>query len=551
MDKQLELEAVSENIARAMDYIGELLDVRKVTSKEKARTILIAEETIVRMIEHADEDSTIVIEGHGFLGNIVLRLRSRGTSFDIDDIENHLLFDGGPDEDDEVNDVIHRLVDRVFWDRLSIRSNKGINRAQIQVAKSPYSGIVFTLVALVLGLLTGIVFRVFTSEAVSAGASTYVFTPVFTVFMNALKMMIGPLVFCSIASSIADFTDLRALGKIAAKVVCAYLITSAIAILIGYSVSFLFPEGNPNLIHAVGNQAADIVNTGKTTDTSILTTLVNIVPVDIIDPFLKSDMLQIIFMAVILGIVGATMSNRIPAVRNALSILNKVFSTIVSYMVKFVPFIVFCSMAKMMVTLDFNDFGDIFMWIPVNYLGCFLMIGVYCLILLVVGRVNPLLFLKKYFPAILTAFSTSSSNATLPASLACCDKLGVSRKVSSFSLPLGATINMDGSCITLVVTAFFMAGIYGVDLDSGMLVSLFISIMALSVGCPGIPGAGMVCMTMLFPQIGIPAEAVAIIMGLYPIVCMLQTATNVTGDAVVTTVISRQEKLLDIDRLHS
>ena len=107
---------------------------------------------------------------------------------------------------------------------------------------------------------------------------------------------------------------------------------------------------------------------------------------------------------------------------------------------------------------------------------------------------------------------------------------------------------MDGSCITLIITVVFMAGIYGVGLDGSLLISLFISIMALSIGCPGIPGAGMVCMTMLFPQIGVPAEAVAIIMGVYPIVSMIQTATNVTGDAVVTTVIARQEKMLDMEK---
>ncbi|MBO4394880.1 MAG: dicarboxylate/amino acid:cation symporter [Eubacterium sp.] len=550
-EKQLKLDAVPESTEKAINYISKLLDDRKVSKKEKARTMLIAEETIVRMIEHSDENSVLVIESHGFLGNINLRLKNSGSEFDVDDIEDHLLFDGDPGEDNEFNNVIHSLVERVFWDRLSIRNQKGQNRAEISVTKSSYSTIVYTLGALAIGILVGILLKMFTSDNVQGFSTTYIFDPLFNIFMNALKMMIGPLVFCSIASSIAEFTDLRTLGKIAVKVICAYLITSAIAIFIGYMSSFLLPDGNPALTHALGNQAESIVSAGETTDVSILGTIVNIVPIDIISPFQKSDMLQIIFLAAILGVTGAALANRIPSIRRSLSVANNVCSTIVTYLVKFVPLVVFCSVAKMVLNIDLKEFKDVLFWLLICYLGCILMICVYLVLLLVVGRVNPFTYLKKFFPAILTAFSTSSSNATLPTSLNQCDELGISRKVSSFSLPLGATINMDGSCVTLVITAVFMAGIYGVSLDGKVLMTLFISIMALSIGCPGIPGSGLVCMAILFPQIGVPAEAVAIIMGLYPVACMMLTATNVTGDAVVTTIIARQSGMLNRDKYKS
>jgi Na+/H+-dicarboxylate symporter len=149
-----------------------------------------------------------------------------------------------------------------------------------------------------------------------------------------------------------------------------------------------------------------------------------------------------------------------------------------------------------------------------------------------------------------SAFTFASSNAALPASIKQVDEMGVSKKVYSFSLPLGATINMDGSCITLIISALFLAKVFSIPITSGALLSLFIAIMVLSVGSPGVPGGNLVCITMILPQIGVPAEAVSLILGLYPIVGMMQTCANVTGDAVVSTIVAKREKLLDINKFN-
>ena len=143
------------------------------------------------------------------------------------------------------------------------------------------------------------------------------------------------------------------------------------------------------------------------------------------------------------------------------------------------------------------------------------------------------------------------SSDLLPTSAKQCDELGVSNKVYSFSLPLGATINMDGTVITLIITSLFMAKIFGATITGGMLLSLFISIMVLSIGSPGVPGGALICITLLLPTIGVPAEAVSIIMGLYPIVSMMQTTVNVTGDATVTAIVARNEKLLNMEKFNS
>ncbi|MCR5023375.1 MAG: dicarboxylate/amino acid:cation symporter [Lachnospiraceae bacterium] len=179
------------------------------------------------------------------------------------------------------------------------------------------------------------------------------------------------------------------------------------------------------------------------------------------------------------------------------------------------------------------------------------MIIIYLLLLLFLAGLNPTIFLSKYYPAMAAAFTFASSNAALPTSIKQCDEMGISPKVYSFSLPLGATINMDGSCIALIISALFFAKIFNIEVTGGVLLSLFISIMVLSLGSPGVPGGNLVCIAILVPQIGIPAEAISLIMGLYPIMGMMQTCTNVTGDAVVTTIVAKHEKLMDLEKYRS
>lgn len=288
-----------------------------------------------------------------------------------------------------------------------------------------------------------------------AGADN-VFAPIYTMFMNALKMIVAPLVFCSVAASIADFGDLKALGRIAAKVVTMYLITSAIAIFVGYVTYQIFPIGDTGPASAVNETAAaETIAKGESATVSIRDTLVGIIPDNIITPFAESDMLQLIFMAVVLGITAAAISTKLPGLKNAFVVLNNAFSKITSKLVSFIPLIVFCSMAKLMVSMKFTDLAGIFVWVPTIYFGDVIMIIVYMLMLTLLTGLNPLRFLGKYYQAMIAAFTLASSNAALSTSVRQCNKLGISEKVYSFSLPLGATINMDGSCITLVITSLW------------------------------------------------------------------------------------------------
>ncbi len=519
------------------------LKKHKVSRRDILRAMIAAEDVLVKLLECAPAGATVTIEATGRLGGVTLRLNAQGTPFDAGEIGAQLYNSNETDHDAEASEVIRTMLKKLLGDSLECQNRHGVNHVTMRVKRSPYASLINTLIALTLGLGTGFLLKALLPGAASA-VSDNVFTPVYTMFMNALKLIVGPLVFCSVASSIADFSDLKALGRIAARVVGLYLITSVLAIGVGLLTYRVFPIGNPSLASAVTDAASATIAKSEGVSISLRDTLMGIVPTDIITPFQKSDMLQLIFMATILGMAAAILPSSESGLRKALNTLNRVFSLITSKLVAFIPLVVFCSTAKMMISMNLSNLAGVLVWVPVIYVADMVMIGVY-LLLAQLARLNPLKFLSKYYPAMVTAFTLSSSNATLPSSVKQCEAMGVSSRVYSFSLPLGATINMDGSCISLIISALFMARIFGVPVTGSVLLSLFIAIMALSVGSPGVPGGNLVCLALLIPQIGIPAEAISLVMGLYPLVGMMQTCANVTGDAVVSTIVAKREGLLD------
>ena len=547
------IQANINEIPVGVDYIRNSLQAKKVKSKDIIKAALSAEELLRVMIEHAAHpEESISIKVTSFLGSAEIQLSCRGSAFALSEIGNAAHFELDAEDDAKSESVIRELLSRILNSNLSVTSRKGVNTATILVVKSKYRQLYLTIGALFAGLAVGLLMKALVPEAANAAISANLFTPVSTMFLNALKMVVAPLVLFSIASSLADFGDMRALGRIAAKVIGSYFVTSIIAIAIGGLVWFLFPIGNPALQEAVTDAAASTIAKGQGVSTSVLDTIVGIIPSDVITPFLKADMLQIIFIAAMIGIAVGAIADKLHSFKNILNDCYQVFSKITAMIIGVMPLAVFCSMAKMVLSMKLGTLASVLAWVPTIYLGDILMILVYALLILLVGRMNPLNFFKKYYPAMLTAFTFASSNSVLPTSMEICDRsLGISKRIYAFSLPLGATINMDGSCITQMVSALFMAKIFGIPVTSSTILTLALAIFVLSIGAPGVPGGALVCISLLVPQIGIPAEAISLIMGLYSIVGMMQTCVNVTGDATVTLIAARSENLLDLDIYNS
>lgn len=539
--------AAEKNITQGVDFVRQVLQEWKIPSKTITATLLTMEDLLAQLVRTSGENGEIAIKLYRFFGAVDIKLSCLGSPFDASDLENQLSFDGDMTPDEAL--AIQNLVSRVSGDHVHIAHRRGLNICTVSVKASEYKSLISILCALGLGIAFGMIMKFLLPGSWSLAISKHILSPFSTMFLNALKTVVAPLVLFSIASSIAEFDNLKALGRIAAKVMGLYVLTSLLAIAVGYAVYQVFPIGDPALRSMVTDSASATIAKGTQVSLSIQDTIVGIIPTDFITPFQKGDMLQVIFLAALLGIGTAMVSGSDSLFAKGLKSANAVFSKIIGIIIWFMPGAVFCSMAKMILAMELTSLFRAAAWVPLCYAGHVSMILVYLVLLLVLTGLNPLCFLRGFAPIMAAAFSSSSSNVVMPLSMKQCgEKLGISSRIYSFSIPLGATVNMDGSCITLIITALFAARIFALPVTTAMLVSMVITIIALSMGSPGVPGGNLVCMSILLPTIGIPAEAISIVMGFYSLVGMSQVMTNVTGDAVVTTIVAKWENAIDLAR---
>ncbi len=547
----LRIKNQKSEIERALKYVESELGRFKLSRREVVTTMLMAEESIVVLMEHAPKDSEIEIRFRKLLGSISLNISAPGEAFDLSENSNfnsNFMWEADSDEiDKDMENAVRRLILRARSDLFRYKNKLHRNTIQISVKCSDRLQLYLTLGALLLSVILGIVFKLILPQEAQNGLDTYLLSPVKTMFLNALKMIIGPVVFFSIVSCLSQFDDLRDFGKIGAKVMGMYLFTTLLAILVGIGVFAVLKPGNTDLSSFVTNAADTAIEAAGTAEISILDTVIGIVPSNFVKPFLETDMLQIIFMAVVCGIAAGMIGDYSKPLKDFFEACNMLFLKITTLIVKVIPLAVLCSMTSLIMTTGTDMLLAIMGFFGTFLVGMTVMTCVYCLLVLLIGRLNPIAFIRKHAPVMLTNFSLASSNAAMPFNIQSCKNLGVSPKVCSFSIPLGATVNMDGSCIYMAVAGLFLAKVFGVQLDGAAIFSMVFSIIVLSVGAPGIPGSGLVCLSVLLVQLGVPAEALSLIMGIDSLLGMFRVAVNSTGDVAVSLIVAKKERLLDID----
>lgn len=545
--KKVILHAKESAAKQGLDEIKKVLEDLKVPSKEISKTLLSCEEVLFSLIKSCDdENEQISISFYKYSRKVDISFYCKGQdTISIEQIkQNSLYSDESMDVESKI--IVNKMCDKILGENISIQNTNGINIVNVKVNKERMSLVMKTLISLILAIIVSLILKTFVAKNILDGLNSNLFTPIYSMFLSALKMVIAPLVFFSIASSISEYENIQALGKLAIKVVCFYLCTSVIAIGIGYLVFTLFPIGDSSMLDIIGKSSETVVANKDMVSTSIKDIIVNIIPSDSISAFLNTSMLQIIFMGILLGIGVSKLGKKNSTISKFVAEGNQLFINIMDMITVFLPLAVFCSIQKLILGTDTKNILKMLQWIPVCWLGQVFMFIVYCILLAVVGKLNPFKFLKGFGPAILTGFAMCSSNATMPTSLKMCDKkLGISKKIYSFSIPLGTTINMDGFCITLLITVLYLARVYGMNISTSVLFSLFVSVMALSVGCPGVNGAMLVCLSLLLSQVNIPLEAMILIIALEPFTGMAQVATNVSGDAAISAIIANRNGLLD------
>ncbi|MGJ9458053.1 dicarboxylate/amino acid:cation symporter [Oceanobacillus sp. CF4.6] len=391
-----------------------------------------------------------------------------------------------------------------------------------------------------ISLLTQILIAFILAIVVGAivGPSIEVVKPLGDLFLRMIQFIIVPLVLASLVVGVAGTGDIKKIGRMGGVTFFYYLITTAFAVTIGLSLANIFKPG-------VGLNITQSTNKVETTEApGIVDTLLNIVPTNPIVSMVEANMLQIIFFAIFLGLAITMLGDKAKTVYNFFDELAEIMYKITAIVIKLAPIGVFGLIAPIVGEYGASILLPLLKVILIVYAGCILhAVLTYSLFVKYFANMNPWKFLKGIAPASLVAFSTTSSSGTLPITIKSTEEnLGVSRKVSSFVLPLGATINMDGTALYQGICVIFIAQFFGYDLTIAQQLMIVLTATLASIGTAGVPGAGLIMLTMVVTSVGLPVEGIALIAGIDRILDMVRTSVNVTGDASAAVVVNALEK---------
>ena len=381
------------------------------------------------------------------------------------------------------------------------------------------------LLGLVLGIVVGAIFWLaMGAEAAGSFTAKYI-KPFGDIFVNLLKFIVVPLVLLSIMDGVIQMGDIKKVGKIGWKTVAYFLVTTAIACVIGLVVASAFKGSFPMLELAEGAEY-------QAKSANLMDTIVNIFPNNFINPLSTAAMLQIIFIALIFGCGVLVSGEKGKLFGDVIISFNVVTQRVMGFILALSPYGVFALMVWVVAAQGPKILGSLGLVLLAAYIGYILhVVLVYSLSAKVFARMNPATFFKKIFPAAAFAFTSTSSVATLPITKECCDEMDVENDISSFVLPLGATINMDGTAIYQCVAAIFLAKCVGIDLSLGQMITIVITASLASIGTAGTSGAGMIMLAMVLEAVGVPTTFIGIIYGIDRLFDMGRTALNVIGDA--------------------
>ena len=398
-------------------------------------------------------------------------------------------------------------------------------------------------IGLILGLIAGIIVYqlpagTFKDDVLING----IFQLVGQVFLRGIMMMVVPLVFISLVNGAASMGDVKKLGRVGVRTILFYLITTALAVSIALALGYFLKPGT-----GLDLEAIEQVETTVSEKTPLVQILYEMIPKNPIAAMSEGNMLQIIVFAIITGIGLSALGDKAKTIIQIFEQLNELVMKMVGYVMLIAPIGVFGLIAKTFATVGYSALVPLLKYVATVYIGLIIHAGlVYSGMLKGFTGLSPKKFYKKFAPAMSVAFSTASSNATVPINLEITEKkLGVSKNIAAFTIPLGATINMDGTAIMQGVATFFIAQVYGIPLGIGGILTVVLTATLASIGTAGVPGAGAIMLSMVLQSVGLPIEGVGLIMGIDRLVDMGRTTVNITGDSVCTIIVAKKEGELD------
>ena len=523
-----------EGLPEQSEKIAEVLSELKASKREVTNALLLLEEIVVRLQEQAGQTVTAYVSR--LFGNVRISLSAPGEPFNP--------FENLGDWTEESEDVYRNMIFRANRSSLSYARHGGKNLVTITAHAAGSRTIYFTLSAMVLGIAFGFGMK-FMPDSVSAFFADSVFSTVQTLFMNVLSLLLAPVLFFSLVNSFSSIGHGKEIGRISGKVTLSYLSTTVMAIVVGLSLGEIFFSGSlPQLPQSFLSSAPELVQDGTL---SIKSMLIGLVPRNFINPITEGNMVQIVFFAIFLGIALSSLGDKVATIKTIFSEASEVFLKMMNMVIVHIPLIAFVSMALLVFASETTMLFALLIYIGVLILGVLILFALYSLILLVFGKVSPIAYIKKTCAYLLTPFMISSSTACIPLTIDFCKKeLGVSNKIASFVISLGANVNMNGLALHLMLSTVLLSKMCNVPLDAVVCLKIGITTILVAIGCAGVPNAGIICLALLLPMAGIPVGAIGLLLGIWSIIDRLGTATNVNGNIVSSLIVAKSEGELDL-----
>lgn len=533
-----------ETITKGKEEISWILEklpehLPKVDAKQSNHVIMLLEDFLLGFLEENPERE-INLQVDKKMGELYIKISQIGDLYNPLDSYAKDFGEFRIEEDEDPLERIQKMLFQAYGDGIHFK-RKGKRNTLTLTIKSPQKMMWQNLWALALAFLLGAVLPMILPDSALDSLVNLVFIPIKTIFMNLLNLIMVPLVFCSILTCVGSFTNLTELGRVGGKTLFLYFLTSFLAVALSVGVHYAFPSSAQAMQLEVASTGEEL----EIATVSLLDTFLGIFPSNIVSPFAEANLLQLIFLGVFMGITLGLLGESVKPILVFFEAGNLLFAKMTTLVITFLPVVTFSIVTTTMIEYGLSVLVSLAGLAFTVLFSLVLMFLVYGLVVVLMGGKNPLILLRKCGPAMMTAFSLSSSSATIPSSIEACNRLGVPSKISAFTIPLGATIHLDGGCIIIMLSVLFLADGYGIALTLPMLVSLGCLVVSICVGLPGIPGGPVIGLSMCVSQIGLPLESVGIVVGIQNLLEMFCTATNVVGDIAVTVGVTDSEKSLD------
>jgi Na+/H+-dicarboxylate symporter len=404
------------------------------------------------------------------------------------------------------------------------------------------------LISMVAGIFIGLIinFYFISYTFIESFLIGNIFSTISSLFLILLKMIVLPLIFVSIVSGIISINDVSTLGRIGIKTISLYIFTTIIAISLALIASSLVNYNLGNLVIP----AAPTTNVAASSNTNII---LSFFPENFFSALANGNVIQVLVFAIFIGISSSIIKKEIPEFINLIDNLNKVFNKLVLLIIKLTPIAVFCLLGKTFATQGIDVFIPLLKYfMVVAGVLLFHFFFTYSVLLGLLTKLNLKIFFKKLKSLLVFTFSTASSNASIPFTLnTVTKKFGVNKSIASFSIPLGATINMDGTAIMQGCATFFLASYYGIDLVFNDFLVIIVTATIASIGTAGIPSAGILMLSLILSEIGIPLEGITLLLGVDRLLDMMRTSVNVSGDTCITCIVANSENLIDVKKFNN